>query len=208
MTIASKRAERREHLIELAVEDILDYGVNGCSFRTLAKRAGTTTAPFTYAFGSRAKMLEAIAEYTWTKLEPDTELVNGSALETLKAKAHRWTPIDEADAPFVYVYIDLGFYARHDEQLAAAMKELDVKGEAVWRELVDKAKADGELDADIDTDVMIAQIWALCDGLAVARMSHSEHFTFEMMRRTFCDGFDRIVGTTRAAAAAGCEATA
>lgn len=194
MSVATRRAERREVLIELAINDIVDYGIEGCSFRTLAKRAGTTTAPFTYAFGSRARMLDAVAEYTWQQLdEPKIPLVDGSPLATIKAKARRWTPIDEEIMHLVYVYIDLAFHAVHNEELAETMKRIDRIGEANWRKLIVQAQAAGEIDSTIDADVLISQIWALCDGFAVARMSYPDMHTSDSIERSWSSAFDRLV---------------
>lgn len=196
MSVAEKKALRRVRLIEIAIEDILANGVDGCSFRTLAKRAGTTTAPFTYEFGSRAKMLTAIADRTWAWLEPNDVGAAQTPLELLKANSRRWTPIDDADVPFVNVYIDLAFHAIHHDELAAHLRALNEQGDARWGELVEAAQAEGEIDSSIVPGDLVAQLWALSDGLAVARMSHSDHFTGETVERIWSDAFDRLVSAS------------
>ena len=194
MSVAEKKALRRVRLIELAIEDILENGVEGCSFRTLAKRSGTTTAPFTYEFGSRAEMLNAIADRTWAWLEPDDVGTAKTPLELLKAKSRRWTPIDDADVPFVNVYIDLGFHARHHKELNDHMSKLNAEGDARWTKLVETAQAKGEISSSIDANDLVARLWAMSDGLAVARMSHSTHFTSDVVERLWSEAFDRLVG--------------
>jgi AcrR family transcriptional regulator len=194
MSVAEKRAKRRIRLIEVAIVDILENGVEGCSFRTLAKRSGTTTAPFTYEFGSRAKMLDAIAEYTWTRLEPAPADAGTTPLEVLKAKSRRWTPIDDGDVPFVNVYIDLSFHALHRPSLAKKMGALNSAGDATWRKLVERGQAAGQIDSSLDSGDVVAQLWAMSDGFAVARMSHSKHFTSELVERLWSEAFHRLVG--------------
>jgi AcrR family transcriptional regulator len=195
MTVADKKALRRFRLIEVAMADILDHGVETVSFRTLAKRAGTTTAPFTYEFGSRAKMLAAIVDRTWAWLEPENVGADATPLEMLKARSRRWTPIDDADVPFVNVYIDLTLHAVHNKPLAAHMAALNEEGDARWCKLVKEAQANGEIDSSIVPADLVAQLWALSDGLAVTRMSHSEDYTGAMVERVWSDAFDRLVGT-------------
>jgi AcrR family transcriptional regulator len=194
MSVAQNKAARRVRLIEVAIEDILENGVEGSSFRTLAKRSGTTTAPFTYEFGSRAKMLKAIADRTWAWLEPDDVGTARTPLELLKAKSRRWTPIDEADVPFVNVYIQLTFHAIHHKELADHMDALNERGDALWRRLVEMAQANGEIPSSIVATDLVVQLWTMSDGLAVARMSHPTEFTAETVERLWSDAFDRLVG--------------
>ena len=194
MSVAQTKAARRVRLIEVAIEDILENGVEGSSFRTLAKRSGTTTAPFTYEFGSRAKMLKAIADRTWAWLEPDDVGTARTPLELLKAKSRRWTPIDEADVPFVNVYIQLTFHAIHHKELADHMDALNKRGDALWRRLVKMAQANGEIPSSIVATDLVVQLWTMSDGLAVARMSHPTDFTAETVERLWSDAFDRLVG--------------
>ena len=181
-------------MLEVAIEDILENGVEGCSFRTLAKRSGTTTAPFTYEFGSRAKMLKAIADRTWAWLEPDDVGTARTPLELLKTKSRRWTPIDEADVPFVNVYIQLTFHGIHNKELADHMDALNAKGDALWHRLVEMAQSQGEIPASIVASDLVIQLWTMSDGLAVARMSHPTEFTAETVERLWSDAFDRLVG--------------
>ncbi|MSO48062.1 MAG: TetR family transcriptional regulator [Thermoleophilia bacterium] len=45
--------QRRARLIVVARDVIAEQGVAACTFRTLAKAAGSSTRPFTHAFGTR-----------------------------------------------------------------------------------------------------------------------------------------------------------
>ncbi len=54
--------ERRDDLIEKALDDVLEHGLAGLSLRPLAERIGTSARLLVYHFGSKEGLLEALME--------------------------------------------------------------------------------------------------------------------------------------------------
>jgi AcrR family transcriptional regulator len=54
--------ERRQELLDIAIRVIADRGLQACTFRTLAREAGASTMTYTYEFGTRDSLIEAIIE--------------------------------------------------------------------------------------------------------------------------------------------------
>lgn len=55
--------EKKEHIIDTAVELFAEKGFEGSSIRELAQRAGVNLAMVNYYFGSKDKLFEAIVEH-------------------------------------------------------------------------------------------------------------------------------------------------
>ena len=62
MAPGTETAEQRKvRLVGIARDVIARDGVAGCTFRRLAAAAGTSTRPFTHAFGTRENLLREVA---------------------------------------------------------------------------------------------------------------------------------------------------
>ncbi|NCI46982.1 TetR/AcrR family transcriptional regulator [Sediminibacterium soli] len=55
--------EKKEHIIDTAMELFAEKGFEGCSIRDLATKAGVNLAMVNYYFGSKDKLFEAIVEH-------------------------------------------------------------------------------------------------------------------------------------------------
>jgi AcrR family transcriptional regulator len=190
------KTDRRKALINLTIDLISDRGIAFCTFRNLAQVNGTTTRPFTYEFGSRSGMLAAVAEETWIRLGVGPNEIadpGGDPLGALRELCSRAVPINGMSLPAMRAYAAVIFESAQDESLRGRLAELDTKGVGVYLDLIRAAQAAGQIPAEKDPDNLIAALWALCDGLLLAAISHPDHFTPQRLQTVWDDGFTALV---------------
>ena len=186
------RKVRRDALTDLAIELIAEQGLQACTFRALAEKAGSSTAPFTYEFGSRAGLLEAVMARTWEVIWREEDLDHEDPLESLYRACRRGVQIQEETDPFIRAYYEIYFNSPNDPELLGLVEETDGDALPAYRELVEGAQDQGRIEADRNPAEILDQIWALVDGLNLSRYPYPECFPPEKIERLFRDGFLRI----------------
>ena len=187
---------RRDALVDLAIELIAEKGYQACTFRALAEKAGTSTAPFTYEFGSRRKMIEAVVrrsyEIAWPEkmIESETDPVE----RLFESFAGMIRIEGEGAMQFVRALYEVYLHAPRDPELLALVKEIEDGIHPGYITLVDEARDAGRIPVDRDSEAVVDEIWAALDGINIARFSYPERFPQARSEALFRDMFDRIVG--------------
>lgn len=83
--MSAEKADKREHIMNTAIELFAVKGFEGTSIRDLAAAAGVNIAMINYYFGSKEKLFESIVEQkaAYTRVEL-TEVVNNSSLSDME----------------------------------------------------------------------------------------------------------------------------
>lgn len=195
---SSKRIReiRRDALVDLAIELIAEKGLQACTFRALAERAGTSTAPFTYEFGSRARMIEAVIRRSYEAAFPDPLHVQADdPVERLFEGFAGMIRIEGTEAMnFVRALFEIYFHAPREPELMETIKEIEDSIHPAYIDLVMAAQQSGSIPRDRDPETVVDEIWAALDGINLARFSYPERFPQDRVEIMFRDMFDRIVG--------------
>lgn len=186
------RKARRDGLADLAIELIAEQGLQACTFRALAERAGSSTAPFTYEFGSRSGLLRAVLIRSWEVMWSEEDLETGDPLESLYRACRRAVQISAEIDPYLRAYYEIYFNAPNDPELLELVKETDEGALPAYRGLIERAQEQGVIDSTREPAEVLDQIWALADGLNLSRYPYPECFPSEKIERLFRDGFLRI----------------
>ena len=186
------RKARRDGLTDLAIELIADQGLQACTFRALAERAGSSTAPFTYEFGSRSGLLSAVLIRSWEVMWSEEDLDSDHPLESLYRACRRSVQISTEVDPHLRAYYEIYFNAPNDRELLELVKEADDGALPAYRNLIERAQEQGVIDPAREPAELLDQIWALVDGLNLSRYPYPECFPPEKIERLFRDGFMRI----------------
>ena len=186
------RKARRDGLADLAIELIAEQGLQACTFRALAERAGSSTAPFTYEFGSRSGLLRAVLIRSWEVMWSEEDLETGDPLESLYRACRRAVQISAEIDPHLRAYYEIYFNAPNDPELLELVKETDEGALPAYRGLIERAQEQGVIDSTREPAEVLDQIWALADGLNLSRYPYPECFPSEKIERLFRDGFLRI----------------
>lgn len=192
-------AQRREELLLIAAELIAERGIAACTFRALAESAGTSTAPFTYAFGSRAAMLGELAEMAWGQLGSEVEEIGDygdDPLSALKRLCDWGLPLTDAarEDIWIRVYAAAVFHSLEDPELSKTLAAIDQAGAPHYLELIRACQEAGQIPKERDPEDVLAAIWALEVGLLEATFSHPDYFTKERLNRVWDRSFADVTG--------------
>ena len=189
------RKARRDALIELAIELIAEKGYHACTFRALAEKAGTSTAPFTYEFGSRSKMIEAVLRRSYEVAWPERDRVEEE--DPVEALYEGFAGMIRIEGPeamnFVRALYEIYVISPRDAELLATVKEIEDSIHPGYIELVEIAQAAGSIPSGRDPEEMVDEIWAALDGINLARFSYPERFPRDRAEAMFRDMFDRVI---------------
>lgn len=181
-------------MINLAIGLIAEGGIGGLTFRSIAKKAGTSTAPFTTEFGTREEMLNQTIKEVWRRLGiQEGELETDDPLETLRLVLRRGTPVDRPVSPEMEAWLSLYVEAAHNEPLKKALIEVEAEQHPLYLELIEKAQKAGQIPDSRDPEDLLASFWALGDGLQLGYMIYPDHFTAERTDRVWEQGFRALI---------------
>lgn len=167
-----RRTSRREELLDVAFRVTARDGLSGLSFRRLAEEAGTSTTPFTYAFGSRQRLLAAMVRETW---ETSAELqVMASRIESpvdrFFAEWAEQLSDDPRQVDLERVYYELHHQALTNPALAKLMREGDQYGFAVALPLIEQGCDQGLVRGSVPATDILDELLALFDGVGLRRL--------------------------------------
>ncbi len=188
------RKAKRDALVELAIELIAEKGYQACTFRALAERAGTSTAPFTYEFGSRREMIEAVVRRSYEVAWPDVDkVVDPDPVERLfEAFAGMIRIEGDRAMGFVRAIYEVYLHAPRDPELLATVQQIEDGIHPGYLAMVRDAQEEGRIPKGRDPEDVVDEIWAALDGINIARFSYPERFPQDRAEALFRDMFERI----------------
>lgn len=148
--------ETRERLVDAAASVFAEKGYDGAGVQEIARRAGLTTGAIYSRFTGKAELLrEAVEARSVDELD---QLFNqhgfeGHASDVLKvAGAHLVERSAESDTLGEALLLEAFVAARRDPEIAVAVKGFVEDRANRLAEVIEAAKADGSMDAAVDTE--------------------------------------------------------
>ncbi|MGI9186686.1 MAG: TetR/AcrR family transcriptional regulator [Gaiellales bacterium] len=193
--------ERRARLLGVARELIAREGVSACTFRRLAAAAGTSTRPFTHAFGSRAELLRAVALTTWDDSPLDVHEVGAPVVRPddwdcigeLRELGEHWLPLTETSSITERVYVEIQLFSLNEPELHAMLVGLSEGANAQLEALLGEGQRRGQVRADLTPRDLVIAFWALLDGLSNRAMYQGDDEMIDRLRRLWIDGIARLL---------------
>lgn len=189
--------ERRDRLLEIAIELISEEGLRACTFRRLAERAGGSTRIFTYEFENRSNLLRAVHDHLWEIVWPNwQEIGDPNDLEDPLLTYYEIC-LNEIEDEYIHhnnAYFELLRESAFDPEIAGWVAEMDREMFGRLSALVAAAQRKGQLPADLDPGEVVSTFWALEDGLKIGRLNYPDYFGAERTRRIFETTFDAVLG--------------
>jgi TetR/AcrR family acrAB operon transcriptional repressor len=178
----------KERLVAAAIEVFRRDGYEGARVQDIAREAGLTTGAIYANYRGKAELLsEAIGERTARELEALLrEGAGQTPRELLSVLADRLIRRD-AERP---LFLEAVVASARDPELAAMLRAAVSDRESRFGALVERAKRSGEIDPNVDTDVMARFCVMLAFGAIVLR-------TFDVPSRDRDDWhsfIDRLLG--------------
>ena len=146
----------RDRLIEAAAAVFAEKGYDGAGVQEIARRAGFTTGAIYGRFRGKAELLlAAIEARTHDELEQlfAEHRFQGRAADVITTVgSHLVTePFDEGQALLLEAFVA----ARRDPEVAALVRGLLEQRAHTFAALVEAAKANGQVAADLDTEAVV-----------------------------------------------------
>jgi AcrR family transcriptional regulator len=197
--VATETAEQRKaRLVGIARAVIARDGVAGCTFRRLAAAAGTSTRPFTHAFGTRENLLREVADSLWENGPIDRDAGAGAVddvddcVEELIAIGEQWLPLNRQQSVTERIYMEIVLHALKRPALHAALRRNTNIAAARAEELIAAGQARGQIRAGSASDLAIA-FWVLHAGMTFEGIHKHDVLTPETMRRIWRDAVERLL---------------
>lgn len=193
--------ERRRRLIAVAREVIAAEGVAACTFRRLAAAAGTSTRPFTHAFGTRDELLRAVALSTWEGSPIDVAAAIGpverpsdwDCLAELLPIGEALLPLDAASSLAERVYIEIILHALTRPDLHRELLGFSAAANAHLEALVVEGQRRGQVTEAQPAAELAMAYWGLHEGLAITSLYEPRALPPAMVRRLWREGVRRLL---------------
>lgn len=192
-------AERREQIIQAAVEVIATHGVDGATTRKIAEAAGAALATFHYIFPTKDDLFQAIYDRQLAKLtETSFHIRHQAGLDRTAASVLRqiidlWT----SDPAIAHAEEELYLWSiRQDRNLGIKICE-------VHKEAVVKALEHGlrEEDDPRMVDLVANLMIAIGDGTLLTWLSYRDKDRLMTDVDFACEALEVFIATRRIAAA-------
>lgn len=199
--MAETKEERKRRLIAVARDLIAREGVAACTFRRLAAAAGTSTRPFTHAFGTRERLLRAVALATWEDSTVDVhrgdqglERPPGwSCIDELIGIGEQFLPLDAKRAQSERVYIEILMYGLAHPPLHRELLGFSEAANAQLATLVGEAQRRGEIRSDRPPLDLVMGFWSFQEGLAITSLYESGPLPPALVADLWRDGVTRLL---------------
>jgi AcrR family transcriptional regulator len=167
---------RRQRLLAVAFRVTARDGLAGLSFRSLAREAGTSTTPFTYAFGTRERLLSEMVRATWEGIFAVRELASRipSPVDRFFAEWSTEFSDEPGQIDRERVYYELHHEALVDPVLAGLLLDGDAEGFEAGVALVGAGQEQGLVRADVSASDLVDTLYAVADGIGLRRVHFAE----------------------------------
>ena len=152
----------RERLIDAAAQVFAEKGYDRAGVQEISRRAGLTTGAIYGRFTGKAELLQAAIESRTTDDLDElfsSHAFDGHATDILKVVgAHLVSPSPdrEHDGAEGALLLEAFVAARRDDEVRESIVKVLEERAGLLAELVEAAKADGSVDADLDTQSVVA----------------------------------------------------
>ena len=168
----AKRAdlgERRDVFAAAALRVIMRSGVGGLTVREVSREAGFTTGALTHYFRSKDQLLIEASEFSARLMRPRMEKLarNASALEAIRKVVWEALPLTAKSRHLWRIW--LGFWERssYNPEVSRVMRARYDEWRGRLSMLIQRARSEGQVRADIDPDQAAQELVALVDGIGV-----------------------------------------
>ncbi len=176
---------RREELVLAAWRVIAARGIDEVTIREIARESGYSSGVLAHYFENKDDLLAHALRLSHTRIRKryDAEVETPVAADALKGILLDNLPLDEQRE--LETRIEMSFWARalRNEALHEIQEEESEGLRGLLRELVEKAKADGEISAEHDMEDVIELLGAVIDGVSLHALLYPDRLPAEKQAR-------------------------
>src|SRR5437763_13823439 len=144
--------QARERIVDIAAAVVAAQGVHGATVRTIAAEAGVSTGFITHYFEDKHQLMVAVLRHTNAQAASRVRraAARGSGLERLRATVEAVLPFDPVRRREWQVWVAMWGQASPADELAAGFREGWTGLRSIFADLLETARAQGELSDAID----------------------------------------------------------
>ena len=186
-----------DDLLDLAIEVIAERGLEGCTFKALAKRADTSTTAFTYWFGTRKNLITEVLERSYSRSLKSLEQVAAGDGDPVR-RLYDFGLVDlqtgGANLDYARAFAEIVVAApRHPEWLAA-LHRLDEPYRTRFELATERAQTMGSIDPELDAGTLWLTLCSAVNGLNMMRFAYPEEFGPETIEVEYRRIFEGLIG--------------
>ncbi|MFT7580743.1 MAG: AcrR family transcriptional regulator [Myxococcota bacterium] len=171
MTLHKSQEERRRDILDAARTRFVTDGYSRSRLNDVAADAGLSKGGVYFHFKSKREIFDALIDEDFDRVMKGLELIRGisgniaAKITFFAQRALQLTAENPAIAKFAIVMGEMGLADEEIRERIAEQHELMVQGVKM---MLEKGVEEGDLRADLDTDVGARLLVSLMDGLRAA----------------------------------------
>ena len=198
---AEAAEDRWARLVAIARDVIAEQGIAACTFRTLAKAAGTSTRPFTHAFGTRDALLRAVALTTWDSNDlsvrtPITDIERPdywNCIDELTQLGEAWLPLSDERTSGERIYLEIVMFSLNSPELSKELLSFSYAANAHIAVIVAEGQRRQQVRSDRTVQELVMSFWSYAEGLAFTALYEPEALPRDMVSGLWRDGLRRLL---------------
>jgi AcrR family transcriptional regulator len=170
------KPDRRQELILAAFHIIAEKGFEGLRVRNVAAQVGINGATLHHYFPTKEDLIQAVVEYTITRLRSLMEslALAGSPAEKIHTHLTRLYQLMREEPSIFVVLIEISMRAQHQ-----SMMKFIIQQHAVWQGLLAGILREGIEEqiwpSDLDPEAVAATIITLMEGASLWAVTYPQH---------------------------------
>lgn len=175
------KLHRKESLIITAIDIIDELGIQGLSTREIARREGVSEATLFRHYSNKKELLRAVLDY-FCKFDYDifqsAELMKLKPCDSIRFFVELSVEYYE-NYPAITSIMQVFEAVRYESDLEEKIKEILNNRTGFIKQLIEKAKEEGELSKDINSEDLADLISGLCREICLKWRINDRNFSLK-----------------------------
>jgi len=168
--VKAKRSavDRREQLVNIAMNLIATKGFEGLRFQEVAKEAGINNATLFYHFSSKEELIQAVMQRLgeeFRRTPPQAAGGPANALEELRVELASVGDLARHGRRLLLVYTELSLRALRDPVIGESVRRLEEGWRWYLSDMIARGQREGVFRAEIDAQAAALALIAQCKGM-------------------------------------------
>ena len=176
-TARELQSDKAQRIVAAMRSCVGTRGAAGATFDQVAREAGVSRGLLHYYFGTKERLLVEVCRQD---CDIRMEVVDAafaasrSADELIERLVHSLEDLVRDDPVFIALVFELFSSSRHNEELAAGLRDLNARVREHLAEQLEAKVQEGTIRLGADADSVAAVLFALADGIALRMLSEED----------------------------------
>jgi AcrR family transcriptional regulator len=170
-------SDKAQRIVEAMRASVGARGAAGSTFDHVAREAGVSRGLLHYYFGTKERLLVEVCRRDCDirmEVVDQAFAASRSADELIDRLVHSLEDLVRDDPGFIALVFELFTSSRHNEEIAAGLRELNARVREHLAEQLEAKAGEGTIRLGAGADSVAAVLFALADGLALRMLSEED----------------------------------